>query len=799
MRLSNSQLQTVRTRPQSSKLYLSIFQPTSIFKAQVNDSSITKGARVITFDNVSQGSYTAIESGMLMLVGSTPGASDLGKVRARSATSTQVTVGENSNVSWANDVYITVLRFWRLDPVYPRIIQNPANIEDVIFYKDYDISYTNQNSILGTFVNMGCDRAAFRVTGSAVISYSSTGTYNLLGNSLSYHWFFEGGTPSGSTSANPGNVSYLNNGHFVTRLIVSGSNGSSDSGYRCVSIYDKPGEGSSTPVLSWEITSLNGSRDEGGYRASFKIHENISVEENAVIVIFSDDWYGGVNQSFGGNHPNAEKIFFVGRILEDSISYDYQKSQVEFTAGSLTEVMKDSLGFSVSVESKASPSKWYELYDMDCRRAIYHYLKWHTTALSIADFQFVGTDQLIQFFDADRTSMFDAVDNFIRNTLIGQVVSDRQGKVWMEVEAKAYPNPTGSFTSVMEITKRDWKDEPSIEERLSDDSSYLELGGVAYSGVSTGTFSALIASAPGNTPSFRGRIDTRQGLALASQSQLNTMIGNVWANDNSKFPRISMDMAGSYKNLDIAPQETTQMSILSSDTVRGVAVDGLYIPYGFDWRYDPKGELLIPSISFVNLVNGRIGDSVEVPISPADAGINTGFSVPGLQIPPLPILTIPPSLGQIIETIINSLGGGGVHPYGSVGWYDNTFFQQISGVSVGGTSRSAGAGSITVSVGEDGWYLINANVGQTATSVTGEINGLLAAGIQGGKTVNAYMQSGFDTVSAIGRMGGSVSIIVHATVGMVLFASWSTGVLGGSATFANPNTFSLEIHQVSKP
>jgi len=168
--------------------------------------------------------------------------------------------------------------------------------------------------------------------------------------------------------------------------------------------------------------------------------------------------------------------------------------------------MKESSGFSVSVESKASPSKWYELLDMDGRRAIYHYLRWHTTALNLADFQFVGEDYKIQFFDADRESMYDAIDNYMRNTLWGKVVSDRQGKVWMEVGTEGYNNPETSFPSVMDITNRDWMNEPTIEEQLSEELSFIEMGGIAYSGVVTGTFSALLSSAPGNAPGFHGSV-----------------------------------------------------------------------------------------------------------------------------------------------------------------------------------------------------------------------------------------------------------------------------------------------------
>src|SRR3990167_9627891 len=408
-RLSSAQQETIRTRPQRTKLYLSIFQPRNVFQAQINDGSIGQGARVITFDNVTLGSIADIEANFTLLIGSTAGAQDIGKIRVRSASGSQITVSENSNIQWQNDQFLTVQRYVELWPIYPRIISDPADSENVIFYKDYDVVYTNQNSILGTFPCAGPHRGLFK---SENVYYSSTGTFNPLGSALTYSWAFEGGSPTGSTSATPGNVLYNTPGDYVTRLIVTAANGATDTTYRCVSVYDKPGEGSSPPIEKWELLSLDGSRDEGGQRASFKVHENVPITENAVVVVFSEDWYGSTQQSFGG-HPNNEKIFFVGHVLENSIHYDWQHSFVEFQAGSLTEVMKSSLGFSVSVESKASPATWFELLDMDGRRALYHYLRWHSTAMQIADFQFIGNDQKIQFFDADRTSMFDAVDGQI--------------------------------------------------------------------------------------------------------------------------------------------------------------------------------------------------------------------------------------------------------------------------------------------------------------------------------------------------------------------------------------------------
>ena len=490
MRLSAPDLELSRTHPQSSEVFLSIFTPTVAMACLVS-GTMSSGVRDIPYKSVSTGSYTNIESGMTMLVGTSAGSDDLGKIRVKSATVSNIVVAENSHINWPLATHLTIQRYWELWPIYPRIISDPSNAEDVIFYKDYDVAYTDQNSALGAFPCAGTHRAGF--VGDSFY-YSATGTSHLLGSALSYDWAFEGGAVTGSTSATPGYIQYNTPGQYVTRLTVTGANGSVDKTYRYVSIYNRP-ETSSTklPIQKWEIMGLSGSRGEGGYSTSISIIDEAvqTIRDGDVVVLWADDYYGATHQSIGGNSPNNSKIFFVGHITNGSIRYDYQTSRTEFEVSSITDTMKSSEGFSVSVESKATPSKWFEMLDMDGRRAIYHYLKWHSTTLLFNDVEFKGEDRKIQYFDSDRESIFDAVDNYMRGTLLGTFVADRQGKLWAEVGAVATTNPTGSFLPIQEITKRDWTGEPSIRQQLTPPMSFIELGGVAYSGTTTGTYSAL--------------------------------------------------------------------------------------------------------------------------------------------------------------------------------------------------------------------------------------------------------------------------------------------------------------------
>ena len=74
------QINKLRVRPHNTKLWLSIYKPPTILSAQVNDGSIAKGEREITYNNES-GDYNDVKDGMTMYVGSSAGAMDKGKIR----------------------------------------------------------------------------------------------------------------------------------------------------------------------------------------------------------------------------------------------------------------------------------------------------------------------------------------------------------------------------------------------------------------------------------------------------------------------------------------------------------------------------------------------------------------------------------------------------------------------------------------------------------------------------------------------------------------------------------------------
>lgn len=674
------QLDLLRTIPQEVDLHLSIYKPSTILACRVNNISIAKGARSIAYDTVSSGSYTNVVGGMTMLVGSTPGASDLGKVRVKSATSGVITVAGNSNIRWADNIYLTIINFIDIVPVFPRAIANIAQPEtenDFTFYKDYDIVYTNQNSILGSFVNMGPHRAAsLDDNGQALLYWSASGTSHVNGDTLSYQWLFPGATGiTGSTAMTPGYIDYRTPGNYVTALSVSGSGGSVDTSYRYVTIHPKGGE-----FQWWELTGLQGSRDSSGFVGSVSVRSEWAdlIYDGAVVVIYSDDWYGNIPAVIGGNSENNGKIFFVGYILQDSITYNYQQSKIDFKIGSVSEVMKLTNGFAISVEDEVTAAKWYQLVGLNVKKAIYHFLRWHSTVLQTTDFQFLATDQLIQFYDSNRESIFDAVNGVIKSALMGEIVTDRQGKLWAENRVEATNLAKTAYPAKFTVNNSDWINEPSIQETNYDVISYMEMGGVKYVGTAAKLSAAFLAVAPGETPGLFGKIDTPTGLAVTSQSMLNNLVGDVYTYRNAKTPTIDLNLHGAYRNLDIAPQEGLNISILASDTARNRAISDRYFTDAINYTYDGENKVLLARTSLRQITEGVAGDTL---IIPPDAPINgydsptfnfpsfpTAFSFPpfpGFEHPPLPPA---PSLAN--KVILLMADADGV-------WYTENFDDEI--------------------------------------------------------------------------------------------------------------------------
>jgi hypothetical protein len=632
MTTSPADLALLRTQPHFEQMFLSIYQPTTLWSATVNDAGIVQGAMDITYSFIA-GNSADVFANSVLLVGTTAGASDVGRVRIRSIDGTQIHVAWNTDIPWKNGLYLTAINYVDLNPIYPRVVNTGTQPTDSTFYKDYDVVYTNQNSVLGAFPCAGPHQAVFMKNGAdAEIYWTASGSYHVKGDALTYEWEFEGGNPATYSGITPGIVTYATPGHYKTKLTVSGSV-SVDVTYRFVSVYARNGANAIPPIQKWSMSKLDGSRSEGGYSVNFKIYDQVSnIYDGALVILFPDQTTYGTTKTVVGS-----PLKFVGYIQRGTIVYDYENSCIEFTAISASEMLKNIEGFSISCESVAAPTYWGEIENMTLMRAVYHYLRWHTTVLDCTDVQYTGDDRLRQYFDSNRESIYDAINNFISRGIIGEIVCNRQGKIWIEISAGAVHDAQTAVPLCMILTNEDWMGEPSIEERTTKEYSVLELGGTIFDGTSS---TAVLSLAPGFSPSVRGKINRIEGFIANSQVQMNEVNGDYYAYITAKYA-MSLKMAGNYNNIDIAPIQQCQMNVSGTNTVRGLNWSNKpFHPVQMDWSYDAQHGSTYPIIKFAELTNGLAGVTTAVatastvdipPVAPIDVP-----NIPPIVIPPFP-------------------------------------------------------------------------------------------------------------------------------------------------------------------
>lgn len=657
--ISSAQLTRLRQRPHRTKAYLAIYEPGTVLAAQIDHAGISKGENEVNISIIS-GAVASVKEGMTVYIGTTPGGRDKGRLRIRACDASTMTLAENA-LDWIDGWYLTVVKFFEPWAVFPRIVLDSNNVP--IFYKDYDIAYDNQNRYMDPVVHMGPHHAGFLVTGAHGVHYSASGTFDPTDDSIptGYQWAFEGGSPSGSMVKDPGYVQYTATGHYLTELTVVSNSGQSFTGYRHVMIYDRPDDGPNRPIVKFGFRSFEGSRDDGGYSISFFVRERADftkVREGALVVVFTEQWQGGERVSVGGNAENRSDILFVGYIENESITLNAITSNLEFRASSVSRIMGYLSTYSASLESKISPSTWNELYDMTVDKAVIHFLRWQSTVLKIADFSKTEDTKRVQYADFNRGDLYSAVNDFYNGTLLASMVSDRQGKLWSEIDVNMLATgSTRALATAMTLTRQDWRNEISIQRPTHDELAYIEMGGIAYSGPTTGTFDAYLAGAPGDVAGYFGGVQRQQGLVLTGQTQLNRLVGLAFARANPEYSQVNVPLAGDYRNLDIAPQERLLINLEADENYRGIVWDSKpFIPSVMTLDLRASDQALLMDARLIEETHGSPGTSIDIPVDPPwDTGDLPDWDIefpPLPSLPPLPLPTEPPPAeGNIVYAV----------------------------------------------------------------------------------------------------------------------------------------------------
>ena len=109
--MTASELALIRSDGQFSSLYLAIHKPAQVYTALVNQSFSTVDSVIQVAYDTGSGTLANVLPGMTIWVSALGyGQCELGQVRVRKAPdSTNFYIGENSDIPWADDLYLTVM------------------------------------------------------------------------------------------------------------------------------------------------------------------------------------------------------------------------------------------------------------------------------------------------------------------------------------------------------------------------------------------------------------------------------------------------------------------------------------------------------------------------------------------------------------------------------------------------------------------------------------------------------------------------------------------------------------------
>lgn len=633
------------TKAWSNGLYLSVgtswYARVTALGKDVN-GRFNGGAMLIPYDNAS-GDYTKVKAGMTLYLGSTPGGRDLGRVRVKSITASLIIVAMNSDVQWADNAYITIVESVDLWSIYPRI--NPYSGK---WYKD-EIAYaTNvyqkQTVWLPPVPIMGPPGVAFLDDNDeATLKFIGAESYTLCSNGIKLSatqsvgdvscvigmgWNFADGTVvSGSanqlgTEASPNVVKWTSAGRRLVSLNVKNDKPSgyekSTTGYRPVFILNRPGTagGVNEPYMDFNIETLEGDFDSGGWTATVRVFGDADIEEfpdNAMIVIFAEEWWGGgpygqtpqaaTQQSIGG-YPGRENVKLVAWIMEETTHVGFAadgERYVEFRVQTIDGLLKSIAGYIMSMEDRihsygtdasTSCTEWWHVFKLQVNRTIQYVTAFHTTLHQMSDVYIANDNSRVWAWDFGDGSLYRQIDDYAASAIAARLLCSKQSQLFIERDIQTAPAGWQPNYVVMALDK-----DTHLREKLELPRPHrgrvrrVDLEGLIWNG---SVATPIIARAPGVAPNQDGVDESLSGYVAESRSEFEEIAGYMLAAKNNPWTGLPFRFQGNFSFLDIAPQGWLTLSLAATDNKRGIAwTNKKLVPRRVTMNYDARSQTLL--------------------------------------------------------------------------------------------------------------------------------------------------------------------------------------------------------------
>lgn len=645
------------------QFYLVIIEPVTVFTGRVvgtpddpyNSISFNNGA---TGTTSSIGTSGAPVEGNTVFFGSTAGGRERGLVRLRawspsdgSGTAGVMVTSENDDVgpNIADNDYITVKLFWQLWDKVPR--QDASDPNNIIFYEDYDIAYNQQTVDWKPVAVAGPPAVEFLEAGSAVASFVGDRSFALApGATLSsYLWTahgsVEGTSSSQGTEGSPVTFTWNAAGQYLVTLKVTDSNGIEHTNYTWAIVID-PADPTAVAYTQFDAISDSFDAMQGGGSCAFTVYGVADVSQFPTETLVLHVARG--NQTTPtATWPNRANVLYAGYITGNGIKQDPINNTTSFRTVTIDGLMKKLSIYPVRLEDSSNPQNWTQAKDLTVDRVLSYLAHWRSTLslmTSIIPLEYTAELKSQDFNAANLFGMYKS----LMGDAWGLPISDHQSVLYLVRDFNLQTTTERSAATTRKtLHKGIWVAAIDIAERGEYEQPVRKVkwNGVYYPGDNTAAI-PLFSEAPGDVMDSWGNEQSRSGLILTTQSDLNIRTGYAYSRANQRYPGVSMRFFND-GSFTIVPQEIFPANIEAGDNNRGLVWTPDLIPRSIRRSYDHQQGVIDYQVTFEPSVTGPGGITVIAASSdmPAKPPSSTGGGVaPPGDPPPAPPAWPPPTV-----------------------------------------------------------------------------------------------------------------------------------------------------------
>lgn len=545
--------------------HLFFHQPTPVFKARVNMASATYPATSLVYDGVTLGAFGDVRVNQTLILGSTDGADDLGKVRVQNLPDADSIPigrvsrgnGEDGTLDIQDNAYITVLDEFLPWAKIPRfVLEGVGSV-----YKDSDVEVGDYNEDIPPISNSGPFFADYidPITGLITVQFPLNGVNQSVavaeGATISsYDWDVVDGTITvGSVSTSVITATFPAGQRWVA-LTVTDSNGTPHTSY-CFVLAVDPDDDVTYPY--WNNARFQ--MTQQGQTLELELSAPLDRTEypDGSLVLA---WKNGAVTPGSRSHMK-----FVGWQMEDN--WSVRSSRRGFSRSSqvrcydMAHILDFVPGFPQAVERPDVDDEinWQYMPDLDMHKMLFYLSFWHTTVHEIADVLLPENAEDYDFMRLDSlgSSIYDQLNGMARKMVPRRLLTCNPfGQLtyltdWMEIDSGDRPASAWGIAEedIVEISSS-YNRHPQVHVlntgAFLTTTEWLEIGGIK-------DLPTVFSKAPGDAFS-QGTNEVTEGEGLAlTQDALNVATGHRYARMNARFALFSITLASTYDWWEIAP------------------------------------------------------------------------------------------------------------------------------------------------------------------------------------------------------------------------------------------------------